>query len=102
MTVPDGFIKIQLKIDKNGNFKRQLIRDGKSVCKSGDDKSLLEDLLNAEIPGFVGKFGEVDDHGKTQEYYEQTRVKTSNPAKLDEEEFKINKPQRKLDQGYGV
>ena len=101
MDIPDGFIKIQLKIDKKGNFKRQLIREGKSVCKLGDDKSLLDDLLNVEIPGFIGKFGEVDDNGKTQEYYEQTRPKVS-PIKHDEEEFKVNKPQRKLDQGYGV
>ena len=103
--IPVGFVKIQIRIDKKGNFKRQLIREGKSTCQSGDDQKFLEDLLNIEIPGFLGGFGEVADAGKTPEFYEQTRPQVAPPlaARPEEEEYAApQQPQRRLDQGYGV
>lgn len=103
--VPNGFVKIQIRIDKKGGFKRQIIREGKSTCQSGDDQKFLEDLLNVEIPGFLGGFGEVTDAGKTTEFYEQNRPQVTPPLPVRPEEEEMATPQqptRRLDMGYGV
>jgi len=103
--VPAGFVKIEIRINNKGGFKRQLIREGQSTCGSGDDQKYLEDLLNTAVPGFFGGFGNVTDAGKTTEFYEQNKPKVTPPVanKPEEEEYAApQQPTRRLDQGYGV
>jgi hypothetical protein len=107
MSVPPGCVKVRVRIDKQGNFKREIIREGQTICESGDDKKLLDDLLNLQIPGYFGKFGTVTERGKTAEAYEQSRPKVAPIADTPEEEEEFGTtspqtPQKKLDQGYGV
>lgn len=102
--VPSGFVKIEVRIKGNGTFERKIIREGKTTCKEGDEKRLLEDLLNIKVPGFFGTFGQVGEAGRTQEYWEQTKVKVpATPSTPEEEEEAPRQaPQRRMDQGYGV
>jgi len=107
--VPDGFVKIRLRIRSNGTVKREIVRGGKSKCHEGADQ-LLEELLNIDVPGYEGGFASLEDGGKTDEFYEQNAVKPrSKPAKqeIKEEDFEplvpgIQQEEGQLDTGYGV
>jgi hypothetical protein len=92
--VPDGFVKIRIVIDQKGNFERSIVREGKTTCKSGDDQRLLEDLLNAQIPGYFGEFGEMTNEGHTREF-QLPEIRTSPVPAIPEEESPIaSQPQQ--------
>jgi len=103
-TVPSGFVKIRVTITPDGTMTRKIIRGGQSTCQSGDEKKLLEDLFNTQIPGYFGQFGEVVDSGHTPEFWEQNPVQ---PAQTEtpeqEEESPVGQPpEREPDTGYAV
>jgi hypothetical protein len=103
MSIPSGFVKIKVKIDSKGNYHREIIREGKSSCKDHKCDTLLEDLLDVDLEGFdVG--GNIEDEGKTKEYYEQNKIRAAKP--LSEIETPIMTPggssEKRLDMGYGV
>jgi len=114
-SVPPGFVDVEIKIDDSGNFKRQIIRGaGGTTCKDGDDKVYLDDILNTNVPGF-GEFGEVEDTGRTGEFYEQKAKKTPAApfkAKPQEQSPYVGGPfggtpsskakEKEMGMGYGV
>lgn len=101
--IPDGFVKIRIKINKQGQFEREIVREGKSTCKAGDDKRLLDDLLNTEVQGYIGSFGDVEDAGHTKEF-QWPSVNPVPAAAVPEEEEQMGaqpqQPQRQRE--YGV
>lgn len=101
--IPSGFVKLRITIDKAGNFRRELVRESQSACKEGDSKTLIDDILNVNIPGYIGRFGEVDDAGKTKEFYDQTRVKPMPLPETPEEDLSPIQPQQpQRAREYGV
>ena len=107
----DNFVKVQLRIGKDGRFTRKIIRDGKSVCESGDDNIFLDDLLNIEMPDFNGKFGEVSTDGFTEEGEAAiiSKIKGTNAPEWtpdddddDAPKGKKQKDRKKMDLGFGV
>jgi hypothetical protein len=82
-SIPKGFVEIEILIDGNGKITSNIIRgNGGTTCQDGDDK-MLDDILNASVPGFGGV--EIDDTGHTNEYFEQ-KVKKSPPMKAKPQE----------------
>jgi len=106
--VPDGYVKIRITIGPDGTQREEIIREGKSLCKEGDGKKFLEDLLGAEIPGFEGMAPSVTEEGKTEEYYEQHRPKFEPPPVTNRETediggFPVQEVyEREMDTGFGV
>ena len=82
MPIPDGYVDIEIRIKQDGSFERKIIREGKSICKSGDEKSILEDLMNIKVDGFEGDFGEVTETKNTKDHWESQRIET--PLELQE------------------
>ena len=77
MPIPDGYVDIEIRIKPDGSFERKIIREGKSVCKKGDEKSILEDLMNIKVDGFDGDFGEVTETKNTKDHWESQRIEPS-------------------------
>lgn len=99
-----GFFIVEVRTDKKGNYKRQIIRGGGGTKCNENSEKFLDDLFNADVPGF-GQFGEVTDAGHTTEYYEQNRPKPQS-VKVPEEQETIpiqQAPEReKMGLGYGT
>jgi hypothetical protein len=106
----NGKVLIQLKTDKTtGEFKAEIVghEDG-ATCGVLDEK-ILEHFMTAPVPGF-GDLAEIEDEGKTMEYYEQQRNKmiNQNPVQQEEDEedslfqSKEKEKGKDLDLGYGV
>ena len=101
--VPQGFVKLRITVGKKGDFKSQFIRGGASQCSEGSGE-FLEDIMNTQIEGFGDTF-EVTNPQKTEEYWEQTRPQVPTPVDVttpQEEDVITQRPERELDQGYGV
>lgn len=94
MSIPNGYAKIRLTIKPTGEFKKEVIREGMSVCPSSG-KNLLDVLKD---------LGEEEDSGKTAEFYEQNRVKPQKTKAIEEDPSipTAKEPEKKLDAGYGV
>jgi hypothetical protein len=99
-SIPSGYVVLETRIStKTGEVKSSFVRDGKSLCKTADG-DFLTDLLSTNVNGFGAH--KIDDNGRTAEYWEQTKPQSVGPLPDEEEDFKPQKPQKKLDQGYGV
>ena len=103
-----GDVIVRLTVNKkNGTYEAKVLsHEGGSSCGDGVDESILEDLLNAEVPGF-GKMVKPEDSGHTCEYFEERQAKQS-PHKYrededeDDDDEEIADDHKKLDLGYGV
>jgi hypothetical protein len=63
--IPSGFVEIEIEIDEDGSFTRKILRHGEGdSCKTQKDDDLLNDIF--------ADLGEVEDYGRTPEYYEKT------------------------------
>lgn len=104
----EKFVKVQIRINKNGRFVRSIIRDGNTVCETGDDTVFLDDLLNIELPDFKGDFGEVSSDGLTEEGEKAVNAKISKiktPEWTPEDDGPINKKgknKEKMGLGFGI
>jgi len=105
----DNYLKVQIRMDKKGNFSRKIIRDGKSTCEKGDDKVFLEDLFNIQLPDYFGDFGTVTRDGLTEEGECDTSAKlkaveinTPYWTPEPEDDCKKKNKDRKMDLGFGV
>ena len=100
ITVPNGCIVLKTTIDvSKGKVREEIIRGGKSSC-SAESESWFRELMEAEIPGYDNP--EQIDGGKTQEAYEQKRVKVRMPAKQQEEDEIKTTPNAPSRQGYSI
>jgi hypothetical protein len=96
---------VRLTVNKGtGKYDVRVIgHEGGSTCGDGLDESIINDLLNAEVPEF-GQLAKEEDSGKTCEYFESKKAKQS-PHKYnedDEDGEEEEKTGKKLDLGYGV
>ena len=104
-----GDVIVRLTVNKkNGTYEAKVLgHEGGTSCGDGIDEDILEDLLNAEVPGF-GELITPEDSGKTCEYFEERQAK-QRPHKYrynegdeedgdEEEETK----EKDLGLGYGV
>lgn len=71
-----GDVIVRLTVNKiDGTYEAKIIgHENGSTCGDGVDEDILEDLLNAEVPGF-GKLAYAEDEGKTCEYFEEKNGK---------------------------
>ena len=105
-----GEVIVRLTVNKkSGTYEAKVLgHEGRSNCGEGIDEDIIEDLLNAEVPGY-GHMVEHEDSGHTCEYFEERQAK-QNPHKYkynqdsddgdeDEDEIIDNK---ELDNGFGV
>lgn len=61
--IPKGHVEIEITLDEDGNFKKEILRHGAGTsCKTEDDNKLLKDIFD---------LGQEDDWGHTDEHYEQ-------------------------------
>ena len=102
-----GDVIVRLTVNKkNGKYEAKIVgHEGGATCGDGVDESILEDLLNAEIPEF-GHLASPEDSGKTCEYFEEKQAKQRphsyhNNDEDDGEEEEVE-DHKKLDLGYGV
>jgi len=104
-----GDVIVRLTVNKkNGTYEAKVLgHEGGSTCGDGLDEDILEDLLNAEIPGY-GELVSPQDSGKTCEHFEEKKAK-QRPHHYkygedgDEDGDEAEKSKEKdLDLGYGV
>jgi len=69
-------VVVRLTVNKkNGSYSAKILsHQGGSSCGDGIDDEIVQDLLNAEIPGF-GELAVAGDSGKTSEYFEEKQAK---------------------------
>jgi len=96
--IPEGHVLIEVTIDEDGNYKEEIVGHGpNSSCTTEDDDKLLQDLFD--------DLGEDDDWGKTKEYYDKSKVKTTQKPYTDTP-FKDTptaiEEEQKADLGFGV
>jgi hypothetical protein len=105
----NGKVIIKLSTNKkNGRFTAEVIgHEGNFACSDELDRRLLQELMTVEIPGF-DNFVEIDDSGKTKEYFNQKNKghkfyqDNISDAPFIEEESSSKSKKQKLDLGYGV
>jgi len=106
--VPAGHVRIKTTFDMEGTRESRIIERAENTsCQTEDDAKLLQDLLEAEIPGF-GEEGQVIDVGHTAEYWKDKK-KTARPVEAPagpfaEEEPTVKSPEerQRVDLGFGV
>ena len=102
-----GDVIVRLTVNKRtGQYEAKIVKhEGGSTCGDGVDESIIEDLLNAEVPGF-GKMAMQEDSGHTCEYFEERQAKQRPHSyrQVDDEddEDDYRRKDKKLDLGYGV
>ena len=103
--VPQGYVILEVRVPRSGDVKTQLIREGGSRCADGDDKRLIDGVLNGNLPGFGHNLGETVGRGRTKDYWEQVKPKVPIIQSNPQDEDSIFVPggrEKQLDQGYGV
>ena len=101
-----GEVIVRLVVNKyDGTYEAKIVSHlGNSKCGDDIDEDIIEDLLNAEIPGY-GNMATGTDSGHTPEYFEERQAKQS-PHKYiineteDDEEYAED--DRELGNGFGV
>jgi len=102
-----GKVKVRINVDKKtGAYKAEVVdhADGAS-CALGKDEGILNDLMNAEIPGFGGS--DPAEHGPTEEWKEYCS-RNSRKEGFEEspdafsDDFDHHEEDRQLDNGFGV
>lgn len=105
-----GDVIVRLTVNKkNGTYETKILgHEGGSSCGDGIDEDILEDLMNAEVPGF-GQLATPEDSGRTCEYFEEKQAKQRphkyryNEDENENEDDGEEKTKKKdLDLGYGV
>jgi hypothetical protein len=103
-----GDVIVRLTVNKkSGTYEAKILgHENGSSCGDGVDEDILEDLLNAEVPGF-GNLATTEDSGKTCEYFEERQAKQrphhyryNEDEDGDEEEEKSK--EKDISLGYGV
>lgn len=102
-------IIIRLRTDKKtGQFEVKVLgHTGSASCSDGLDDDILQDLLEAEIPGF-GNMATVTGSGKTSEGIDAVQKPSTGhkvkPNSTEEEDDFLETPgkERKMDLGFGV
>jgi len=102
MAIPEGYVDIEIRIHKDGTFERKIIREGKSVCKKGDEKSIIEDLLNMKVEGFEGDFGSVTKTEYTKDHWEAERVEIPKNVQTYDEPKIAKKIENKVEHKYNI
>jgi len=103
-SVPQGCIEVEFVLEPDGTLRQTIVGHGDGAsCMSEDDKRLLNDLLRQEF----GDMLEVEEAGKTKEFYDEQKnkapkrkVKTA-PFGEDEPSIKT-KQKEKIGLGFGV
>lgn len=103
-----GDVIVRLVVNKrNGTYKTEIVgHENGALCGDGVDADIVEDLMNAEVPGF-GHLSTHDDSGKTCEHFEEKAKKSKphayNQGDDDEDgDDEMTSKKKKLDLGYGV
>ena len=99
-----GDVIVRLTVNKkNGTYEAKILgHEGGTTCSDGLDEDIIQDLLNAEIPGY-GLLADPNDGGHTKEYFEEKQAKQkphAYKAGEDDEDDEIENKQVGL--GYGV
>ena len=107
VNVPPGYVILEVRIPRKGPAKTKIIREGASQCAEGDDKRLIDGVLNGALPGFGSQLGKTVGQGRTNDYWEQVKPKVpevTQPTTPDEDKsvFGPKTQDKELDQGYGV
>lgn len=91
-----GDVIVRMTVNKKtGTYETKVIgHENGSTCSDGLDERILNDLLNAEVPGF-GDLAVQEDSGKTCEYFEEKQAKNK-PSK-----YKYNEYEDEDDNGQG-
>lgn len=107
--IPPGYVVLEVRIPRNGPVKAKIVREGASQCAEGDEKRLIDGVLNGPLPGFGNQLGTTVGQGRTGEYWKQVAPKVPDlkqPATPEDEEgrsvFGPKTQEKELDQGYGV
>ena len=106
--VPPGYVMVEVRIPREGPVKAKIVREGGSTCAEGDDRRLIDGVLNGPLPGFGNALGKTVGQGRTQEYWKQVQPKVPILQAPQEEEeqgqsiFGPKTEEKELDQGYGV
>ncbi|MFA7219127.1 MAG: hypothetical protein WC119_01185 [Synergistaceae bacterium] len=71
-----GEVIVRLTVNKhNGNYETKILgHENGSTCGDGIDEDILNDLLNAEVPGFEN-MATAEDSGRTCEYFDEKQAK---------------------------
>ena len=78
--IPAGYVEITVTIDEDGNCKRGITGHGEgTTCETGEDAQLMIDLFDTELPGFGGGL-QIEDAGKTAEYYAEKQKQRASPV----------------------
>lgn len=111
---PPGHIMIECEFDDEGNMKTTVVEHGAGTsCLLEDDDAILEDLLETEVDGHYGDFGQITDAGRTKEYFEEKQKEKSQVEQPQASPFLggpfgggglkgPEKEERKMDLGFGV
>ena len=114
--IPPGYVEIEISVNEDGEMDTRITGHGEGTgCGREDDDALLSDLLNTEIEGFHGDFGQLVDAGKTKEGFETDRKKQKPTLDKPEDAPFLGSPfgeggggmkapadERKMDLGFGV
>lgn len=106
LTIPNGYVVLEVRIPRKGAVETKIIRDGATSCSEGDDKRLIDGVINGPIEGMGGKLGQTVDQGRTDDYWQKIKQPIIQNLPSEENDggsfFGPKSPEKKLDQGYGV
>ena len=106
-TVPLGHIRIKITTNMEGEKETRIIgRGADTSCNTEDDPQLIQDYLDAEVPGF-GEEGLLINLGSTPEAWEGKKKvplpTITQPGPFGEEGLTVETPRESQpDLGYGV
>lgn len=78
-----GKVRVRLTVGPDGKKNYTILGHSEgSTCHNTDGEKLLKRLIDQNVPGFGGG-GEVEDGGKTQEFFEGKGARTVAPLPVD-------------------
>ena len=105
-SVPPGYVVLEVRIPRRGDVKAKVVRDGLTHCGEGDEKRLIDGVLNGPLSGFGNNLGKTVGQGRTGEYWDQVKPKVPQaPLAETPEDNSIYGPkteEKQLDEGFGV
>jgi hypothetical protein len=89
-------VEVEIIIDDDGNVKTEILRHGEgSNCLHEDDQALMQEFFDEDMV-------DLEDMGKTDEYYEETKPQSYKVPDGPSPNTTQKKEDDKINLGYGV
>lgn len=101
LTIPEDCVAVEIIVKRDGSFETKVVGHGvKAFCSTGadgddEDRDILKELEQ--------EIGEADDHGHTDEYYQdRAPIVTHKPRAQEAPQVKQGNGGKTMDMNFGV